>query len=725
MNKKIINLELYLLAFFIFASVIIRYYFADFPKHLQIYFDELRYLHIAESFITGRGFSIYNVDSGFQKIFYSIILSPTYLISDREITIRLISIINVLIMSSGVIPIWLLAKKIINSSTLRLIVALIYLFSADMVYTMTFMSEILFYPMALWFIYFIYQLIDNSIKYRTLHAIFVGFFLYLMYLTKEVALALLIALPILCIFSIIIFFINHKNIEIKWKSITYSTVLIIITFVIIHIIIKNTIFAGLGNSYNQMGIEILFKEGRIRYLLYGFVHYLFSCIVAFGVLPVITPMFKFNSLNLKEKNIYFFLITIILITSFVVAYTITIREDYGKIYELNPRTHLRYIGYAMYPLFVIFFRLFEYNKKENFYTTIRWVLALSIFGLIFITFWRGVTDIAAVDQILLQYLRNFSQNEIMTYCLAVTLLTLLAIIFFDKFKTGVYIIFLLCFFAIQIYNNILKINWFNNIYIVTKEQMSDTIELKKFIDNNQDKSFVFVSYLSSKCKRIMDTYINKKNMYTISFNAANDIQNKTNNLVPVNQLRSEYHRILYNLHTIDYLVLNKDVQLSLQKTDYNIVLSNECYTVYDINGSKFLPFIKDLKNISTGEYVYTPENYWPFASYFKNTKYVSTGKGTLVFGPYITLPAGKYTFEIYYTYKGKPIPQDTILGKSDIYSSKVNLDWKQYVKNFTPSSNIVRFDNIIFDKNIPNFELRMFTDIAGVKVEKIIINKLE
>ena len=110
MEKKDNRLISYVLFFYI-ISVIIRYVFADFVKPITIYPDELRYYMIAENLASGRGLEIYNGYAGFQKILYSIILAPVFLIKNRELQGHILALVNCVVMSSAIFPFYLLAKS--------------------------------------------------------------------------------------------------------------------------------------------------------------------------------------------------------------------------------------------------------------------------------------------------------------------------------------------------------------------------------------------------------------------------------------------------------------------------------------------------------------------------------------------------------------------------------------------------------------------------------------
>ena len=223
-------------------------------------------------------------------------------------------------------------------------------------------------------------------------------------------------------------------------------------------------------------------------------------------------------------------------------------------------------------------------------------------------------------------------------------------------------------------------------------------------------------------RRCVDTYINHENMYTVAWPQIEQQQQIFNGKVPIDQLECQYNGSSYEIQTGDYLVLEKDNTICLAESEYEEVLSNKHYAVFYINSARFLPELKDITVITEGANEYTPYSYWPFLSLDPGIS-ISTGANTLMYGPYITLPAGMYSFEIYYSYIGEPVTPDMVLGYCDIYSGAVSLDWAQYVADVLVSETVARIENVIFDTDIPQFELRMMTYVAGVEIEKVIIYK--
>lgn len=96
---------------FFFISFFVRFGVADFLKQLSIYGDELTYLSVAKSISAGAGVLVYGHPFNFQNFLYSIVISPAFMVtSDDLLQIKIVALINALIMSLGVFPVYLMAN---------------------------------------------------------------------------------------------------------------------------------------------------------------------------------------------------------------------------------------------------------------------------------------------------------------------------------------------------------------------------------------------------------------------------------------------------------------------------------------------------------------------------------------------------------------------------------------------------------------------------------------
>ena len=117
---------LFIVIGFIF-SVVIRYLLTDYPKMIYVYNDELRYYGQAESFITGRGFFIQNALSKYRQILYPMVIAPAFLVGNRLLQMKLISLINCLLLSSTIFPISLICRRFISEEKKRLLFYVIFI----------------------------------------------------------------------------------------------------------------------------------------------------------------------------------------------------------------------------------------------------------------------------------------------------------------------------------------------------------------------------------------------------------------------------------------------------------------------------------------------------------------------------------------------------------------------------------------------------------------------
>ncbi|MBP5565040.1 MAG: hypothetical protein J6X45_04895, partial [Lachnospiraceae bacterium] len=132
------------------AEVLIRFCFADFSKSAHTYRDELRYLQIAKNIFANGSLSVYGARNDYQKILYSLLLTPTYFIKNSIVRIKVIALINSVLVSSSIFPGYLIIKKLSDNNKKLILISLLLLsVFSDMCFSLTFMSENLFLPLGM------------------------------------------------------------------------------------------------------------------------------------------------------------------------------------------------------------------------------------------------------------------------------------------------------------------------------------------------------------------------------------------------------------------------------------------------------------------------------------------------------------------------------------------------------------------------------------------------
>jgi len=323
------------------------------PMAATVYPSEIRYLHLARSLAQGGPLLIQGFPTQFQKILYPLLVSPAFLLArDPLAQVKLVGVINCLAMASMVFPVALLVKKLSPKPAVLLLTLAFTAALPDFMYTATFLSEPLYWPLCLWVFYFFHSAMTENRPRRRLplFALF-GFFTYLSYLTKEVSAAFLIAGAAM----LVVEGVRGKKFVRNGLALGVS----IAAFFVPFLIVKRALFPGAGNSYagsltgyDQIGLSALGEPGVFGYMVYSAAATFAAAILSFYVLPVLLPLFDLRRLDGKQRRLYLFVLLSLAVTAGAVAYTVSIREDLG---DRVPRLHLRMLAPMAVPLVALCF----------------------------------------------------------------------------------------------------------------------------------------------------------------------------------------------------------------------------------------------------------------------------------------------------------------------------------------------------------------------------------
>ncbi|MBR1614553.1 MAG: hypothetical protein IJ673_03640, partial [Treponema sp.] len=182
--------KIFLLAI-VLAFILIRFFCANFTKVITTYPDELRYYDIARSLFQGGGISYRNIPFDFQKIAYSLIIAPLFFIKNIFLRNSCIALLNAVLMTLSVIPIFNLSKKLNVASAYRWLILFIALLRPDMTaFPMIFSSENLY-----WILFSVFRnlWLESIESGGLLKSALAGLVCYFCYLCKEISLALLLS----------------------------------------------------------------------------------------------------------------------------------------------------------------------------------------------------------------------------------------------------------------------------------------------------------------------------------------------------------------------------------------------------------------------------------------------------------------------------------------------------------------------------------------------------
>ena len=364
------------------------------------YPDEIRFFHIARSLAEHGQILVRGVPAAFQKILYSIFITPAFLFTDNQLSqANIIRVINCLLISSTVFPVVLLARKLTavdfdetksgavqdGSSrksfhkTIVLIMLLITVTLPDMAYSAAILSEVLYMPLCVWLFYLTACAFAEQRQSKRL-VLFggLGLTIYLIYLTKEIGAAFLIAAVLVLVFDGVRTPAIDQNRISEFDGTRrrahpvqniLSGLVMSATFFAVFLAMKLTVFQGMGNTYavsninvnDQITPSVLSSPGVFAYLVYSAIILFVAAVLSFYAAPLFFSLYGFSSMKEENKKLYVFTVASLIIMVGAIAYTISIRENLG---DLVPRLHMRYITPLVIPVLILCLD-FLFSKSAN------------------------------------------------------------------------------------------------------------------------------------------------------------------------------------------------------------------------------------------------------------------------------------------------------------------------------------------------------------------------
>jgi len=327
--------------------------------------DEFRYFHLAKSIAQGGPLLIQGEPAQFQKILYSLIISPAFLLArDPVAQVKLIEVINCLAMASMVFPMALLARKLSKKPAVLLLTQGFACLLPDFIFTNSFMCEPLYWPLCIWVFFFFHcAMAEQAQRRRLLLFALLGFFTWLAYLTKEVGAAFLIAAAAMLIYE------GLREKRLKQNALALAVNLF--AFFLPLIIVQQALFPGVANSYSinnshadydHLGLSVLREPGTLAYMIYSAAVVFVAAVVSFYILPVLLPLFDFRRLGREKQRMALFAMASLAVTAGAMAFTIREPWWWG---DLRVRLFLRLLAPLVIPLVILCFDLLLSREKKN------------------------------------------------------------------------------------------------------------------------------------------------------------------------------------------------------------------------------------------------------------------------------------------------------------------------------------------------------------------------
>lgn len=532
------------------GSVLLRFLLGNFyPRTVNCYPDEMLYYSAAESLWNNHQIMVYNLPSDFSKIGYSLMIAPVFAIADIRIRLTAIALVNAGIISLGVFPVYGLANRILSDRRRTILCVFLYTISPTLTYSMTYMSEVLYVPLALGILYLMYCLIAEE-NYKKKASIIVGLVIAVCgaYVTKSQALVFPVAL-LLCYVTDGI--LGKK----KWpRVISWG------------IIIAGCVGIATVMITGRLGKEWILLCERWRYVLFSFIFYLLITLIAFMYIPVVFPGLRYQLLDKKTRRFYLYLLWLVLVTAFVVACMIYVKEDYPS---MTLRAHIRYIEFAFVPFVIIFLRTMEMERKEKL-TWGHWV-GFAIFTGVLLLVFQGFSG-QTMDHTMLFYWQLLAEGgtTFLPYKVRIfsgILLIILVILFIIYNRNrNIFQKIMVCGIVIAcLGNSILSVFVQYKTHTHTIQETAEAERIREFVCQHEQEAFLL--YEPDGFDELLDTFLVDCENLSVKLTTEDVSMMKSGNKTS---------------RDVAYIILHEEMATNITDTDIQLVgtYPNLRYAVY-------------------------------------------------------------------------------------------------------------------------------------------------
>lgn len=731
-GEKTIRLWAVLLIYVAVATV--HFLLQAYPKQLAVYPDELIYFNVARSMAEQGTISIHNLPFSFPNILYSLLLVPFFYISNIEAQLLVIELFNCFVMASVIVPAYLMTKGLLKGrlSTLSFLVVVGTL--PDLMLSGTFMSEVIFYPLAVWAVYFIWRAIDAATgKQACLNLGVAGVVCYLLYWCKAIALSIVLTV-ILCVIAKAVF--SKQNMKTAMALLGSFCIAFYVTKLAVDLLIMN---GGIDSPYQIFKAESWFSDPyNVFFTVYCVIYMSLATLLAFFYFPVVWPAFSMKEMAANVREKYIFVCGCILVNIGVISYMISSVEDLGA---SAPRIHLRYFSPLLVPLLAIFFHCLEnQTTKRRMIRSISLSVG-SICCVLFFTVFRGV-GFSIVDGLLLHFYnhtmvrggvevaRGAGEVALNPRLLIVQILICATILFGTLFllfclhKKVTIIICCSLILCVNFANNMATSRLYSSLYKITPQQYTEAIILSHFLEEKSENILV----ITQDFHGVLDKYL-PLDVCFVQWPAVETVAENGYVDLTQSRLTCSYPGLPYPYDRFDYIITDQAKLLSAADTGVELLHIDGVENYYVYYNSKPTYFTY-LENQIFPQEVGQTKMIQPTADIFftqmevdSQGRFFSTQEsGALVYGPYCNIYAGQYDITFYFSEQETASTESNMIGTID-----VNVPSLGGVLGSTPvysgqGSATLRGLTVAGDAG--DAEARFMSNTAGVSIDIIEIKKI-
>lgn len=337
-------------------STIFRGLLASSVSEFATFYDEMRHFKLAQSIAFGNGLYVRGALYAYKEILYSLLISPVFMLVKDPIAAHTVILwINAGLMSSAIVPIYLLGRRYLRNSAHVWLLVVYGLGIGELCYTFQVIQENLNYPLLMWFfLAFSYVVIEK--RGRPLHICGVGVLTFFVSICKEMNLAFIIGIAL---FFLLQFFLhpNERWEILKMAGILFGTFLVLkIGYSIVMNLLLSEAVAGVATGRVLDSVANIAEFGTLKQLIYPAIVYVLFTILATGIFPL--PMLAGNWRNLQKEKQGMLIFSGCCLFVFIgtICALIVPNENLGS---LSIRIHTRYYFYLFILVELLFLCLCE------------------------------------------------------------------------------------------------------------------------------------------------------------------------------------------------------------------------------------------------------------------------------------------------------------------------------------------------------------------------------
>lgn len=513
-------------------SSIVRILLSVFPKTASVYNDELFYLELSQNFYLRGVLSVYSTPINFTKLLYSLLLSPFYAVSNGVLRTQLISAFNALLISSSLIPGYLLARRVLKKNWQILFAVIFLAISPNLLFSITFMAENLYYPLLIWGFYASCRFFLSGRK--PLHAFLLGLFAFLLYFAKEVGAAFVVA--------VVASFMadrmgNKKSRKEVYLPLGCYLLGVILPYGILHL----TLLRSAGYSYAaQVTFSALSDASHILFFLYAAVVMLLYFLLTVLFIPAVLPFIRFKNLSPAGQTLLVQAAVYVLSVAVGIAFGVSLHSDYP---HPDIRVHLRYFLGAAFPFLLLFLSSLEGSEPVSHKNTL--VTSTALFAGLLIVLLQIPKFGSLVDSPVLDFTRLLDRTS-PVWCwlfkLAPVVLLGIVLLLWNKKRKQACACLLSILLAFEVLSGVLFIgNAKHDEEMTDTKLLTEVQQLDAFLDESEGTTLILAESSWVLEMRLLNTLSNDDYFFA----TVSDIRSRL-----VSENSSAFPRLIYSESSI-------------------------------------------------------------------------------------------------------------------------------------------------------------------------------